>query len=130
VGSQQLLLIVLVTFVVGLSIVTGIRLISSFSQSNDRDMILHQMNVVIGEAKAFAKRPNTIGGGDGEFLGFEPSARLTDTDEIRLYLTIGADYILIQGFGTVLGWDGANPVQVVAQYELNPAEWTSVTMVN
>ncbi|HEX9615686.1 MAG TPA: hypothetical protein VGA55_09260 [Bacteroidota bacterium] len=129
-GSQQLLLIVLVTFVVGLSIVTGIRLISSFSQSNDRDMILHQMNVVIGEAKAFAKRPNTIGGGDGEFLGFEPSARLTDTDEIRLYLTIGADYILIQGFGTVLGWDGANPVQVVAQYELNPAEWTSVTMVN
>ena len=129
-GSQQLLLIVLVTFVVGLSIVTGIRLVASFNQSNERDMILHQMNVVIGDAKAFAKRPHTIGGGDGEFIGFEPSARLTDTDEIRLYLTIGEDYILIQGFGTVEGWDGTNPVQVIAQYELNPAEWTSVTMVN
>jgi len=130
VGQQQLLIIVLITFVVGLSILTGMRLIESFNQTNERDMILHQMNVVIGEAKAFAKRPMTIGGGDGAFTGFEPSARLTNTDEIRLYLTIDADWILIQGFGTAEGWDGANPVQVVAQYELNPAEWTLVTMVN
>lgn len=129
-GSQQLLIIVLISFVVGISIVTGSRLVTTFNQSNERDMIIHQMNVVIGEAKAFAKRPTTIGGGDGVFTGFEPSARLTNTDEIRLYLTIGGDWILIQGFGRAEGWDGSNPVQVVAQYELNPAEWTLVTMVN
>ena len=129
-GAQQLLIIVLITFVVGLGIVTGIRLVASFNQSNERDMLLHQMNIVVGEAKAYAKRPKSIGGGEGSFIGFEPSARLTVTDRLRVNMTIGTDWILFQGFGSVEGFDGTNPVQLVAQYEVAAADWTSITPIN
>jgi hypothetical protein len=129
-GAQQLLIIVLITFVVGLAIVTGIKLVSSFNQSNERDMILVQMGVIVGEAKRHYSSPRSIGGGEGSFVGFEPSARLTNTDRMRIYLTIGNDWILFQGFGSVEGWDGATPVQLVAQWEQPLADWATITPVN
>jgi len=129
-GAQQLLIIVLITFIVGLAIVTGIKLVSSFNQSNERDMILVQMGVIVGEARRHYSSPRTIGGGDGSFVGFEPSARLTNTDRIRIYLTIGNNWILLQGFGSVQGWDGATPVQLVAQWEQPLADWITITPVN
>ncbi|MBI4417646.1 MAG: hypothetical protein HY563_02640 [Ignavibacteriales bacterium] len=129
-GSQQLMIIVLVVFVVGLSIVTGIRLVASFNQSNERDMILVQMQTVVGEAKKYYAKPKSIGGGEGSFVGFEPPARFTSTDRIRLYMTIGNDWILFQGFGNVVGWDGVTTVQLVAQYDQPLQDWSSITPVN
>ena len=129
-GSQQLLIIVLVVVVAGVAISTGVRLVASFNQSNERDMVLHQMNVVIGEAKKFAARPKSIGGGEGSFTGFSPIARLTVTGRIRLYLTVGNDWILMQGFGSVEGWDGTTPVQVIAQYDMAIQDWSSITNIN
>ncbi len=121
---------VLAVFVVGLGIMTGIRLVDSFNQTHERDMILHQMNVVVGEARGYFNRPKSIGGGGGSFQGFEPSGRFTNTDRIRLYLTTGDDWILFQGFGQVEGIDGATPVQVIAQWGQTAADWTSITDVN
>lgn len=129
-GSQQLLIIVLITFIVGLGIVTGIRLVASFNQSNERDLIHHQMGIVMGEAKKHFSSPAHLGGGNGSFVGFQPSATLTSTDRIRLYMTIGDDWILFQGFGGVVGWDGTNPVQLVAQWEQTTGNWTSMTSIN
>ncbi|MEX1138190.1 MAG: hypothetical protein WEB33_00320 [Bacteroidota bacterium] len=129
-GAQQLLIIVLITFIVGLAILTGINLVSSFNQSNERDMILVQMGVIVGEAKRHYSSPRSIGGGEGSFVGFEPSARLTNTDRMRIYLTIDNDWILFQGFGSVEGWDSANPVQLVAQWEQPLADWATITPVN
>ncbi len=129
-GAQQLLIIVLVTFVVGLGIVTGIKLVSSFNQANERDMILVQMGVIVGEAKKHWSSPKSIGGGDGTFIGFEPSSRLTNTDRMRIYLTIGSDWILFQGFGSVEGWDATSPGQLVAQWEQPLESWATITPVN
>jgi hypothetical protein len=129
-GAQQLLIIVLITFVVGLAIVTGIKLVSSFNQSNERDMILVQMGVIVGEAKRHYSSPRSIGGGEGSFVGFEPSARLTNTDRLRIYLDINPQFIIFQGFGSVEGWDSATPVQLVAQWEQSMGDWGSITPVN
>lgn len=129
-GQQQLLIIVLIAFIVGLAILTGIRLVRSFDQDHERDMVLHQMNVVVGEARGYYTRPKTIGGGGGSFQGFEPSAKFTNTDRIRLYITTGDDWILFQGFGVTPGYDDTTPVQVVAQWGQTASDWTSITKVN
>ncbi|MBI2620242.1 MAG: hypothetical protein HYW57_09185 [Ignavibacteriales bacterium] len=129
-GQQQLLIIVLTVFVAGLAILTGVRLVSSFNQSNERDLVLHQMNIVLGEAKKYSARPKSIGGGEGSFQGFEASARFTVTDRIRLYVTTGDDWILFQGFGSVEGYDGSSAVQVVAQWENSANDWTTISNVN
>ncbi len=129
-GSQQLLIITLVVFVAGLAIWTGVRLTRSYSQASERDTVLHQMNVVVGEAKKYHASPKSIGGGEGAFTGFVPSPRNVTTDRVRIYTTVGDDWVLLQGFGAVVGYDGIEPVQVVAQYRQSLKDWETITNVN
>lgn len=129
-GQQQLLIVVLVIFIVGLMTVTGIRLVASMNQSNERDMVLHQINVLVGEAKKYAGQPKSTGGGGGSFTGFTPINKLTTTSRIRVYLTTGDNWILFQGFGSTEGWDGATPVAVVAQYELTTGTFSTLSNIN
>lgn len=130
-GSQQLLIIVLVVFVAGLAIVTGIRLVAAFNQSNERDMVLVQMQTVVGEAKKYYSKPRSIGGGEGDFTGFQAAAGFTVTDRIRVYPNVQTKTkILFVGFGSVIGYDGENPVQVVAEWDQTLGDWSSIAKVN
>lgn len=130
-GSQQLLIIVLVVFVAGLAIVTGIRLVAAFNQSNERDMVLVQMQTVVGEAKKYYSKPRSIGGGEGSFENFEAAARFTVTDRIRIYPNIQPpNKIIFVGYGSVVGFDGQNPVQVVAEWDQTLGDWASIAKVN
>lgn len=129
-GSQQLLIITLIVFVVGLAAMTGIRLTRSYSQSSERDQVFQQMSILVGEARKHYARPTAIGGGEGSFVGFEPPSRFTVKERIRIYMTVGDDWILFQGFGIVEGYDGATSVQIVAQYRESLKDWESITEVN
>lgn len=129
-GSQQLLIITLITFIVGLAILTGVKLTRSYSQAHDRDQVLHQMTVLVGEAKKYYASPRAIGGGEGNFTGFVSLQRYSDNDHVRIYTTVGDDWILFQGFGSVEGYDGVTPVQLVAQYRESLKDWESITEVN
>jgi len=128
-GQQQLLLIVLSTIIVGIAIFGGLRLMGSYNQSNERDLVIQQMNIVVGEAIKYAAKSRNLGGGDGSFEGFAPLQRLSTTERVRLYTTAGDDWIILQGFGNVTGWDGDNPVQVVAQFT-KVGNASSITTVN
>lgn len=129
-GQQQLLIIVLVAIVVGLAITAGLRFLDSVNQSNDRDLVLQQMRLVLTDAKKYAATPRFMGGGEGTFTGFDPLASLVTTTRVTLSTTTGSDWILFQGYGTVTGWNGTDPVQVVAQFNLTQNEWTEITNVN
>ncbi len=129
-GQQQLLIIVLVVIIVGIAVGVGLRFLDSVNQSNDRDLILAQMRIVLADAKRFAATPKFMGGGEGSFTGFDPLASLVTTTQVTLTTTSGSDWLLLQGYGTVTGWDGTNPVQVVAQYNLTQEQWTDITNVN
>lgn len=128
-GQQQLLLIVLSTIIVGLAVYGGIQLLDSYNESNDRDLVLQQMQIVIGEAIKYSSRSRNLGGGEGGFEGFAPLQRLTNTERARLYVTAEKDWMVLQGFGSVTGWDGENPVQVVVQFTKSQNAM-SVTLVN
>ena len=129
-GSQQLLIITLTVFIAGLAIWTGVRLVRSMNQANEREVVLHQINIVVGEAKKYAAQPKSIGGGEGSYIGFSPINKLTVTSRVRIYITAGSDWILMQGYGSVEGWDGVTPVAVVAQYEMSTNEFSTISNVN
>jgi hypothetical protein len=129
-GQQQLLIIVLGFFIAGLAILTGVRLVRSMNQSNERDLVMHQFSVLVGEAKKHAAAPKSIGGGEGSFVGFTPVTSLTNTGRIRIYITTGASWILFQGYGSVEGLDGAAPVSVIAQYDEPLGDFSTISNAN
>jgi len=129
-GSQQLLIIVLIAFVVGIGIWVGIRLVDSFNQSSERDLVMHQISVVVGEAKRYSSTPKSIGGGEGSYEGFSPLPKLLDTGRIRINMTVSTTWILFQAFGTTKGYDEENPVEVVAQFDMGLDNYSTLSFVN
>lgn len=120
----------MVAILVGISVYGGLRMVQSSNQSNERDLVIQQMTVLLAEAKKYALRPKNQDGGEGSFKGFTPLAKLANTDRVTIHTTAGDDWILFQGFGIVNGWDGQNPIQVVAQYDKSTEKWESMTPVN
>ncbi len=129
-GQQQLMIIVLTVILVGLAVYGALGLMDSYNQSHQRDLIIHRMNILVGEAKKFATKPATLGGGEGSYLGFAPPAKLAVTPEFRIYTTSGETWVLFQGFGTTTGEDGKSPVEVVGQFDKNTDSWTTLATVN
>ncbi len=115
-GQQQLIILVLGAIIVGLAVYGGLQLMHSYNQSNEQDLILQQMNSVLAEARSYALKTRSLGGGEGSFIGFSPPKNLTNTARVTIYTTVGADWILFQGYGSIEGIDGTNPVQIIAQY--------------
>ena len=129
-GQQQLLIIVLGVLIVGMAIYGSFNLIDSYSQSHQRDLIIQRMNVLVGEAKKYATKPASLGGGDGSFTGFTPPAKLALTTDMKIYATAGDNWVLFQGFGTTTGEDGRSPVQVVGQFDKDSDNWSTMATVN
>ncbi len=129
-GQQQLLILVLVVLIAGLAIFGGLNLIRANNQSHERDMLIHRMNVLVGEARTYAAKSSNFGGGEGSLKDFEAPASLTASDGMRIYTTTGQKWILFQGYGTETGNDGQTPVQVIGQYSIASNTWTSMTVVN
>ncbi|MBI3003906.1 MAG: hypothetical protein HYY49_00645 [Ignavibacteriales bacterium] len=128
-GQQQLLLIVLAVMIVGMAIFAGTRLFVMYQQSNERDVIIQQMSILVLEAKKYATRPANLDGGDGRFSGFQPPLDLAQTDRVRIYTGATDSAVTFSGFGSVNGDDGQNPVQVVMSFTLSD-ERPTVEVVN
>lgn len=129
-GQQQLIIIVLTVLVVGLAIYGILGFFDSYTQSHQRDLIVHRMNILVGEAKKYAAKPASLGGGDGSFLGFAPPSKLAITPEMKIYTTAGDNWVLFQGFGTTVGEDGKSPVEVVGQFDKDSDNWSTIATVN
>lgn len=129
-GQQQLLIIVLGVLIVGMAIYGAFNMMDGYTQSHQRDLIIQRMNLLVGEAKKYATKTASLGGGDGSFQGFVPPAKLLTTSEMKIYSTAGDTWVLFQGFGTSNGEDGKSPVQVVGQYDKTTDHWTTLATVN
>ncbi|HEY6951815.1 MAG TPA: hypothetical protein VI758_05375 [Bacteroidota bacterium] len=129
-GQQQLLIIVLTVLIVGMAVYGAFNWMNSYGESAQRDLIIQRMNILVGEAKKYAAKPASLGGGDGSFVGFSPPAKLAITPELRIYATSGDTWILFQGFGTTNGEDGRTPVEVVGQFDKTQDDWSTLVTVN
>lgn len=128
-GQQQLLLIVLGVLIVGMAVYAGTRLFATYQQSNERDVIIQQMSILVLEAKKYAARPVNLAGGDGRFSGFQPPTDLAQTNRVRIYTGATDSAVTFSGFGSVNGDDGQTPVQVVMSFTIT-SERPTVEVVN
>mgnify|MGYP001563856216 CR=1 FL=1 len=118
-GQQQLLLIVLGALIVGLSVYGALGVLDSFNQDNDRDLLMNQMHSIVAEARKHAAKPTYLGGGDGTLTNFSAPQSMTTTDRFRIYTGVTAVSLTLTGFGTVVGQDGQNPVNVILTFTLD-----------
>ena len=69
-GSQQLLLLIVGTLMIGLMIAVGINLFADNAASSNRDAVANDLAALASRAQVYQKRPRCLGGGGGSFEGF------------------------------------------------------------
>ena len=106
-GQQQLLLIVLGVIVVGIAIAIGITLFSANAVSANRDGVVSDLNHLGAMAQQFYKKPTSQGGGGNAFTGWTLPAELDTTANGNYVLTVNAQSLTIQGYGTELAPNGS-----------------------
>ena len=129
-GQQQAIIIILVILIVGTAVFGGIQIFESSTQTHERENLIQQMTILVGEAEKYYLRTRNVGGGEGSFVGFVPMSTLSTTERMTISTFTGSDWVIFQGFGIVNGWDGLNPVQVIVQYRRFDAQKQTVNLVN
>jgi len=99
-GQQQLLLIVLGVIVVGIAVVVGINLFNANAVSSNRDGVVSDLNNLGAMAQQFYKKPTSMGGGGNTFTGWELPQELDTTANGNYGVTVAAQLVTIQGYGT------------------------------
>ncbi len=112
-GSQQQLLIIVGVLMVGLSIAIGITMFTDSASASNRDAIANDLAAHASRAQVYQKRPKSIGGGGGSFVGFHISTGGT-TNSNGAYSVSAAttSSVTIQGIGHEIGYDRTTPVKV------------------
>lgn len=118
-GQQQLLLIVLGALIVGMAVYAGLRVMDNINESSDRDQLITQMHYIIAEARKFAAKPTYLGGGEGTLTQFSAPQGMIVTNRFRIYPSPSAGSLTLVGFGSVIGDDRENPVNVVMTFTLS-----------
>ncbi len=90
-GQQQLLLIVLGVFIVGIAVAVAIWMFRHNSQSADRDQLVNNLNNLAAKAEQYFRKPTILAGGEHSFGGFRLMA--PDTSD-------GNSFYAITGIGS------------------------------
>jgi len=106
-GQQQLLLIVLGVIVVGIAVVVGINLFNANAVSSNRDGVVSDLNNLGAMGQQYYKKPTSMGGGGNTFTGWTLPAELDTTANGNYVLTVAAQSLTIQGYGTELATNGS-----------------------
>ena len=120
-GSAQLLYITLGVIIVGLAIVVGMDMFQGYMQENNREQLISHCLTILSKAEEYYKKPTDLGGGGGSYKGFEVPEDLTRNELGRFNITLasGRDRVNINARGDVDGYDGDNPVRVIARITRN-----------
>ena len=79
-GQQQLLLVILGVIIVGLSIMTVIRLFEANSLETNRDAVYIDTLNIAAEAQHYFQVPRMLSGGGGSFVGFSLRAESQENE--------------------------------------------------
>ena len=115
-GSQQLLLIILGTVVIGIMVTVGISLFIDHASATNRDAVANDLVHAASIAQMYRKKPVMQGGGGGSFVGFDLRVAIKDLKNTNgTYSIFGAptdSLIIIEGLGTQPGYDNTQLVKV------------------
>ncbi len=101
-GTQQLLLIVLVAIIVAVAISVAMIYFKSQQQETDINEAINEMNHIAATAQGWYRKPLTMAGGGGSFSGFTLSSiGEPDSNDIARYqiVSAGSDSFQMQAIG-------------------------------
>ena len=96
-GTQQLLLFIVVAIIVAVAISIGIIYFKSNQQETDINEVINEMNHISVTAQGWYRKPIQMGGGNGSFTGFTFSAiSEPDSTDLARYQVLSANGNLLQ----------------------------------
>ena len=111
-GSQQLLLLIVGTLMIGLMIAVGINLFVDNAASSNRDAVANDLAALASRAQVYQKKPRCLGGGGGSFVGFTlPNASKNTDGTFSVPLATNSS-VTIEGIGNEIGFDRVTNVKV------------------
>jgi len=113
-GTQQLLLIVVATIIVGAAIVVGFKVFGANAVLANRDSISAELNNLAAVAMQYYKKPKEIGGGSNSFTNWQIPSQLDSTAYGTYTASPTSQVLTITGVGTEIGNDGSTNVRLVA----------------
>jgi hypothetical protein len=114
-GQQQLLLLILVTIVVGISIRVGLRMVDDQNMQQNRDQLALQAQQIYALAEQYATKSQRQAGGAGTYTNFKLPKGMTQTVAGTFTATVsGTTGLTIIGTGNVKGNNGTGPVTVTS----------------
>jgi hypothetical protein len=110
-GQQQLLLIILGVIIVGIAIAVGLSLFSAQSVQSNRDAMINDLNNLAAQAYQFRIRPQSMGGGQGDYTTFSIPIKMRTNEN-----------------GTYVATPAANTIGIVATSRQNASNYITVTI--
>jgi len=87
-GSQQLVLYVLGVIMILVVVALGVFLFREHQISSNKDAIILDMQIITADLEQYALRPESMGGGEGSYDGYEVPRRFASNDNGTYSLTI------------------------------------------
>lgn len=115
-GSQQLLLLILVAIIVGLAVQTGLRMFDSYNQDGDRDRLTAHIPNLVSYFETYAAKTRALGGGRGSFTGCRVPQKLLRTPTGTFACTPFGNILIITATGSVKGRDNRTNTRITAIY--------------
>lgn len=83
-GTNQFLLLILISIITGVALVGGIKMSRDASEQSLKDELMQAIQPAVLAAQAHYKKPVTMGGGGGSYDGFEmPSIRTVNDIHVK-----------------------------------------------
>lgn len=96
-GTQQLLLLVLVAITVGIAISLAVVYFKSHQQDTEISEVINEMNHIAATAQGWYRKPDAFAGGNGSFTGFTlKSIAEPDSNDLARYEVLSANGPLLQ----------------------------------
>lgn len=92
----------------------GINLFGASATSINHDAIIADLTHIASMAQQYYRRPESLGGGDNSFLGWEIAATLAMTENMSTAVKqkIDPQLVTLIAVGKEMGNDGSNFIQV------------------
>ena len=124
-GQQQLLLLVLGVIIVGIAVVAGIGMFNAAAEESVKDELSAQLMSIGANAQQWYKKPVSMGGGGGTFVGYIIPNRMTATESAGTVPATGD----ITDFGYVASGHSATGITITATPDEVGYLWTASVAV-
>jgi hypothetical protein len=120
-GQQQLILVLLAIMVIGVAIAAGLGLFSSNQAETNKLAIINDLNNLKSMAYKYRRRPVTMAGGAGSYVGFTLPTKLATNANAEYSLNVSANSITVLATSHI---DPGNTITVVIDSDGKLTNWT------